>query len=105
MRNEKEEMTYKARRTAAPGTGVRRRVGILCLELCLFWAATASASPAQDEQLSTKAVKFTNLFSFDGTDGQGPSSLAQGTNGSFYGTTYGGDWARVRCSKSPQGAS
>ena len=48
----------------------------------VFCAATAIASLAQT---------FTTLVSFDGTNGANPdSSLIQGTDGSFYGTTLNG---------------
>jgi uncharacterized repeat protein (TIGR03803 family) len=47
----------------------------LTLALCLV---TAIASPAQT---------YTTLFSFNIDQGYGPSSLVQGANGNFYGTT------------------
>ncbi len=34
--------------------------------------------------------QLTTLHSFDGSDGYFPSSLVQGSDGNFYGTTYGG---------------
>ncbi len=41
-------------------------------------------------QISTNAV-FTSLYSFTGgDDGYGPNGLAQGSDGSFYGTTFSG---------------
>ena len=52
------------------------------LILCVFSAVVGIASPAQT---------FTSLFSFDGTDGDGPAAvLVQGTDGNFYGTTSDG---------------
>jgi uncharacterized repeat protein (TIGR03803 family) len=36
------------------------------------------------------AQTFTNLFSFDQTDGSGPNSLIQAADGNFYGTSGGG---------------
>jgi uncharacterized repeat protein (TIGR03803 family) len=50
---------------------------------CFFCAATAIASRAQT---------FTTLANFDYTNGYSPWSMAliQGTDGNFYGTTYGG---------------
>lgn len=48
----------------------------------LFSVATTIVSPAQS---------FTNLFSFDGTDGQYPVGVpAQGIDGNFYGATQAG---------------
>ena len=39
----------------------------------------------------TPSGTFTNLISFNGTNGAGPrAGLVQGTDGSFYGTTYNG---------------
>lgn len=65
-----------------------RTLGIFCLQLCLFWAVTAIASPAQDEQQAIKPVTFTTLFNFDYTNGAGPTgNLVQGTDGNLYGTT------------------
>jgi hypothetical protein len=37
------------------------------------------------------AVVFTSLYAFTGTnEGAIPAALVQGSDGSFYGTTYGG---------------
>jgi uncharacterized repeat protein (TIGR03803 family) len=83
MRSRKQEMTY-VRRTASLATGWWTRLGILGLLL----AATSMVSPAQDEQASTHSVKFTTLFNFDGSNGDGPTgTLVQGSDGNFYGTT------------------
>ena len=92
MRNEKQKITHKVRRRATLTTGWWRRFGILWLQFCLFWAATAMALPAQNEQDSNKAVTFTTLVNFDGTNGSFPlGSPVQGTNGNLYGTTsFGG---------------
>jgi uncharacterized repeat protein (TIGR03803 family) len=49
--------------------------------LMMLMEATA---PAQE------TVTFTTLHNFDGTDGQGPGPLTQGTIGSFYGATSNG---------------
>jgi uncharacterized repeat protein (TIGR03803 family) len=88
MRNEKQKTTHTIRRRATLTTGWWRRFGILCLQLCLFWAATAEAPLAQDEQPSDTPVKFTDLVSFDGSNGGNPNSAPmQGTNGNLYGTT------------------
>ncbi len=41
--------------------------------------------------LAHAAVTYTNLVTFNGTNGANPSTaLVQGANGNFYGTTYGG---------------
>ena len=54
------------------------RSGCLAFLLC---AATAVASHAQT---------FTSLVSFDGSDGNFPESIVQGTNGELWGTTANG---------------
>jgi uncharacterized repeat protein (TIGR03803 family) len=56
----------------------------------LLWAAAAVALSAQT---------FTSLLSFDGTNGNAPyGALVQGTDGSFYGTTYtGGTDQNISC--------
>jgi uncharacterized repeat protein (TIGR03803 family) len=46
----------------------------------------------------TAAGKLATLHSFDSTDGASPfAGVVQGTNGSFYGTTYGGGPANSDC--------
>ena len=63
---------------------------IVCMAF-MFWAAMAIASPAQT---------FTTLFSFDQTNGANPqSSLIQGTDGNFYGTTNHGG---ANCGSGPE---
>jgi hypothetical protein len=57
--------------------GLLKKAGSVCA-LCV---ATTIVAHAQT---------FTTLHSFDGTDGQGPSSLIQGTDGNFYGVTSSG---------------
>jgi uncharacterized repeat protein (TIGR03803 family) len=47
----------------------------------LLYASASITSPAQT---------FTTLQSFDGTDGQGPFALLEGTDGNFYGITSAG---------------
>jgi len=65
------------------------------LLLAVFCAATAMVARAQDRQTSASSVTFTSLFSFDVTHGAFPEygPLAQGLDGNFYGTTYGGETA------------
>jgi uncharacterized repeat protein (TIGR03803 family) len=46
----------------------------------LLWAATAIASPAQT---------FTTLANFNGANADPVGTLAQGSDGNFYGTTFG----------------
>ena len=57
-------------------------VKVACVVIA-FCAATAILSPAQT---------YTNLFSFNGTNGQNPENdpLVQGVDGNFYGATYYG---------------
>jgi hypothetical protein len=64
--------------------GLLKKACIACV-LCVALAIVAHAQT------------FTTLYSFDGTDGQGPSSLVQGTDGNFYGTTSSGG-ANATCS-------
>ena len=109
MGREKQEMTRKVHpRTAlsrewVPGstTDWRRRFGILCLQLCLLWPATAMASPAQDDQASKNSVTLTTLFSFDGTNGDGATgSLVQGMGTSTGQRLLLGQTAAARSTKS-----
>jgi uncharacterized repeat protein (TIGR03803 family) len=90
MRSRKPEMTDNVRCGAALMTGWWRRVGIFCVLL----AATAMLSSAQDEQPSAHSISFTNLFNFDGTNGDNPNmNLVQGTDANLYGTTgFGGTY-------------
>jgi uncharacterized repeat protein (TIGR03803 family) len=57
---------------------------------CIFCAAAAIGSPAQDVQ-TPGTVTFKTLVSFDRLDGGSPyAGLVQGTDGNFYGTTLSG---------------
>jgi uncharacterized repeat protein (TIGR03803 family) len=81
------ETTHDARRRASLTTRWWIKFGILVLTL----AATAIASPAQEEQPSNNTIAFTTLFSFDGTNGGNPTGpLVQGVDGNLYGTTFVG---------------
>jgi uncharacterized repeat protein (TIGR03803 family) len=53
---------------------------MVCM-VAAFFVATAVMSTAQS---------FSTLFTFDGNNGFSPQSLVQGTNGNFYGVTFGG---------------
>lgn len=62
---------------------------VICIAFVLC-VARANASSAQ--------TTFTTLASFDGTNGANPySSLIQGSDGNFYGTTIFGGLAEVNC--------
>lgn len=68
--------------------------------VCVLWAATAAALPAQT---------LTTLYSFcaetDCTDGQRPQGgLVRATNGELYGTTSGGDGPGTVFKITPGGA-
>jgi uncharacterized repeat protein (TIGR03803 family) len=91
MRPQKQKMIHNLPRWAAPTAGSRRRFGILCLQLCLFWAATAMLSPAQDQKPATDSATFTTLVNFDGTDGANPiAPPVQGLDGNLYGVAWNG---------------
>ena len=66
------------RRTAWPS---KPNWGNLACALLLLWFTTVVTSHAQT---------FTTLYSFSDADGCLPSGLIQATDGSLYGTTYGG---------------
>jgi len=94
VRSERQEITHRGRRRATLASGWWRRFGILCLQLCLFWAATAMAARAQSEQKPDN-VTFTTLVNFDlphnGFTGGPPGPVVQGSDGNLYGvTTTGG---------------
>jgi uncharacterized repeat protein (TIGR03803 family) len=56
--------------------------GVRACGILLLWATAAVAVPAQT---------FKTLVTFDAADGEQPEAgLVQGTDGNFYGTTYGG---------------
>jgi len=87
MRNENQRAIYGARANATLTSGWSRPIGLLLVVL-----AAATLSPAQDEQASLSVVTFNTLANFDGTNGGNPfSTLVQGIDGNFYGTTaFGG---------------
>jgi uncharacterized repeat protein (TIGR03803 family) len=89
MRSERQEITHRGRRRATVETEWWRRFGVLCLQLCLFLAATVAV--AQNEQDPNKEVKFTTLFNFDGTSAHWPNMApVQGRDGNLYATTASG---------------
>jgi uncharacterized repeat protein (TIGR03803 family) len=91
MRRKNQKLIHNLPRWAAPTAGPRRRFPILCLQLCLFWAATAMLSPAQDQKPATDSVTFTTLFNFNWTDGANPAAPpVQGLDGNLYGTALQG---------------
>lgn len=86
MRNGKPVTMDGVGSSARTATGSWRNFGILCLQLCFLGAATAMVAPAQTQQASTGAVKFTTLVNFDGTDGYEPyAAPVQGADGNLYG--------------------
>jgi uncharacterized repeat protein (TIGR03803 family) len=57
----------------------------------VFGGADASCYLCGTVFKMTPSGQLTTLHSFDGTDGASPRSLIQGSDGNFYGTTYGDD--------------
>jgi uncharacterized repeat protein (TIGR03803 family) len=89
MRGGKGEMTCEVCLKTTLGIGWWKTFGILCV----LSVVAATGSPAQTEQSSATSVKFTDLVSFDGTNGSDPqpyADLVQGRGGNLYGTTYRG---------------
>ncbi len=70
--------------TGLDGAAINEKISVpkIACFVFLLCAATAVSSPAQ---------MFTTLVNFNGANGSGPqSSLVQGADGNFYGTTSGG---------------